>query len=176
MEPQGRKRVGLALGGGVVRGMAHIGVLMALERDRIPIDVVVGTSVGSLIGAIYSTGKSVEELSQLASKVGWRHILRPAWFGDGFFGFSGLERWLVKQRGDLQFADLARPFAAVASDIDSWRRVFLREGRLVTADCLISSAVDHLGYLRFAKRQELIELGQAAAEEKLPEIREALGL
>jgi NTE family protein len=257
METEQRKKVGLALGGGVVRGMAHVGVLMALERGGIPIDVVAGTSVGSLIGAFYSTGRGVDEMAQLARKVGWRHILRPAWFGDGFFSFSGLERWLVRQLGDLQFADLSRPFAAVASDIDSWQRVILREGRLapavrascsvpgfiqpveldgrrladggvtdnlpvdaarllgaeyvigvnvfgelprkrrgplamglaaietmirwsggglVTADCLISPALDHLSYVRFGHREQLIERGQAAAEEKLPEIRAALGL
>ena len=56
MENPPRKKVGLALGGGVVRGMAHLGVLMALERGGIPIDIVTGTSVGSLIGAFYSTG------------------------------------------------------------------------------------------------------------------------
>ena len=60
MENPPRKKVGLALGGGVVRGMAHLGVLMALERGGIPIDIVSGTSVGSLIGAFYSTGRPID--------------------------------------------------------------------------------------------------------------------
>ena len=257
METPQRKRVGVALGGGVVRGMAHLGVLAALEHGGIPVDVVAGTSVGSLIGAFYSTGKPPDELTRLTNGLGWRHMIRPVWFGDGFVSFAGLERWLVGQIGDLQFSDLARPFAVVASDIDNWRSVILREGRvaaavrascsvpgliqpveirgrrladggitnsvpvdaarllgaeyvigvnifgglprkrrgplkmgfaalesmirwsgggLVTADCVISPAIDHLSYLRFAHREELIALGRAAAEEKVPEIRAALGL
>jgi NTE family protein len=257
MENPQRKKVGLALGGGVVRGMAHLGVVMALERGGIPIDVVTGTSVGSLIGAFYSTGMDIEKMTPLANRLGWRHMIRPVWFGDGFFSFSGLEQWLVRHIGDLQFSDLARPFAAVASDIDSWRAVILREGRvalavrascsvpgliqpvelegrrladggitdnvpvdaarllgaeyvigvnifgglprkrrgplkmgfaaletmvrwsgggLVTADCVISPAIDDLSYIRFSHREELIALGRAAAEEKLPQIRSALGL
>jgi NTE family protein len=257
MENPLRKKVGLALGGGVVRGMAHLGVLMALERGGVPIDIVTGTSVGSLIGAFYSTGRPLDELGQLANGLGWRHMIRPVFFGDGFFSFSGLEHWLVSQLGDLKFADLARPFAVVASDIDNWRPVVLREGRvapavrascsvpgfiqpveiggrrladggitdnvpvdaarllgadyvigvnifgglprkrrgpmamgfaaletmvrwsgggLVTADCLISPAIDDLSYIRFAHREKLIALGMAGAEEKLPEIRAALGL
>ena len=257
MENRPRKKVGLALGGGVVRGMAHLGVLMGLERGGIPIDIVTGTSVGSLIGACFSTGRPLDELLSLTNGLGWRHMIRPVFFGDGFFSFAGLERWLVNQLGDLQFSDLTRPFAAVASDIDSWRPVILREGRvapavrascsvpgiiqpvelggrrladggitdnvpvdaakllgadyvigvnifgglsrkrrgplamgfaaletmvrwsgggLVTADCLISPAIDDLSYVRFAQRDKLIALGTAAAEEKVPEIRSALGL
>ena len=257
MENPPRKKVGLALGGGVVRGMAHLGVLMALERGGIPIDIVTGTSVGSLIGAFYSTGMPIDELVGLANGLGWRHMIRPVIIRDGFFSFAGLEKWLVRQMGDLHFSDLARPFAAVASDIDSWRPVILREGRvapavrascsvpgliqpvelggrrladggitdnvpvdaarllgadyvigvnifgglarkrrgpmamgfaaletmvrwsgggLVTADCLISPAIDDLSYVRFAHRDKLIALGMAGAEEKLPEIRTALGL
>jgi NTE family protein len=257
MENPSRKRVGLALGGGVVRGMAHLGVLMALERGGIPIDIVTGTSVGSLIGAFYSTGRPIDELIGLANGLGWRHMIRPVIIRDGFFSFAGLEKWLVRQMGDLHFSDLARPFAAVASDIDSWRPIILREGRvapavrascsvpgliqpveiggrrladggitdnvpvdaarllgadyvigvnifgglarkrrgpmamgfaaletmvrwsgggLVTADCLISPAIDDLSYVRFAHRERLIELGIAGAEEKLPEIRAALSL
>jgi len=56
-----RPRVGLALGGGGARGFAEIGVIRALEREKVPIDVVAGTSVGSLIGALYAdTGKSLD--------------------------------------------------------------------------------------------------------------------
>ena len=133
METPQRKRVGVALGGGVVRGMAHLGVLAALEHGGIPVDVVAGTSVGSLIGAFYSTGKPPDELARLTNGLGWRHMIRPVWFGDGFVSFAGLEQWLVGQIGDLQFSDLARPFAVVASDIDNWRSVILREGRVAAA-------------------------------------------
>ena len=59
--PETRPKVGLALGGGGARGFAEIGVIRALEREKVPIDIVVGTSVGSLIGALYAdTGKSLD--------------------------------------------------------------------------------------------------------------------
>ncbi len=57
-----KKRIGLALGGGGARGLAHIGVLMVLERERIPIDLIVGTSIGALVGGAYASGISPDEL------------------------------------------------------------------------------------------------------------------
>ena len=59
-----KMRIGLALGGGGARGLAHIGVLMVLERERIPIDLIVGTSIGALIGGAYASGISPEELQK----------------------------------------------------------------------------------------------------------------
>jgi NTE family protein len=59
-----RKRIGLALGGGGARGLAHIGVLKALERERIPVDLIVGTSIGALVGGAYASGTSPDALQQ----------------------------------------------------------------------------------------------------------------
>jgi NTE family protein len=59
-----KKRIGLALGGGGARGLAHIGVLMVLERERIPIDLIVGTSIGALVGGAYACGISPDELQK----------------------------------------------------------------------------------------------------------------
>jgi NTE family protein len=61
-----KKRIGLALGGGGARGLAHIGVLMVLERERIPIDLIVGTSMGALVGGAYASGISPDELQKKA--------------------------------------------------------------------------------------------------------------
>ena len=72
-----QKRVGLALGGGAVRGLAHLGVLAVLEREEIPVHYLAGTSVGSLVGAMFCAGLSVAELEYIASHIGWRHMARP---------------------------------------------------------------------------------------------------
>lgn len=133
MESGARKRVGLALGGGAVRGLAHLGVLTVLERQGIPIDCVVGASVGSLVGAAYCAGMGIPELHEIAALVSWRRIASLTWPTRGFVSLIKLERWLVALWGDLIFADLALPFAAVATDLERGRPVVLREGRLAPA-------------------------------------------
>jgi NTE family protein len=128
-----RKHVGLALGGGAVRGLAHLGVLMVLAREHIPIDFVAGTSIGSLIGAAYCAGLSIAKLQEIAMRTGWRQVASLTWPSRGFFSFSKLERWIVELLGDVDFADLATPFTAVATDLDSGEPVYLSTGRLAPA-------------------------------------------
>jgi NTE family protein len=78
--PARRPRVGLVLGGGGARGAAHIGVLKELERMRVPIDVVVGTSMGAVVGGLYATGMTVVQLEETVSTLDWAAVLsdRPA--------------------------------------------------------------------------------------------------
>jgi NTE family protein len=128
-----RKRVGLALGGGIVRGMAHIGVLSALERAAIPIDYVIGSSVGSLVGGFYCSGIGIERIRELALRVRWWHLLSLAWPAQGLFSFSKLERWIVDQIGDLSFDQLAIPLAVVAADIEQRSLVLINSGKLAPA-------------------------------------------
>jgi NTE family protein len=66
-----RLRVGLVLGGGGARGAAHIGVLRELERMRIPIDAIAGTSMGAIVGGLYASGMSVDELEKLVTEMDW---------------------------------------------------------------------------------------------------------
>ena len=73
-----RKTIGLALGGGVARGPAHVGVLAALVEADIPIDLVAGSSAGALVGAIYCAGKSTQASLDLAFGMGWTKMARPA--------------------------------------------------------------------------------------------------
>lgn len=79
---ESRKRIGLALGGGLVRGWAHIGVLFVLHEQGIPIDYVAGTSAGSIIGAAYCAGMDVERIYQyaLTNALGAASMRRTAWF------------------------------------------------------------------------------------------------
>ncbi len=76
--PAARPRIGLALGGGGAKGAAHIGVIKVLEQMRIPIDCIAGTSMGSIVGAAYATGRSADELEQVITAVNWRDILASA--------------------------------------------------------------------------------------------------
>lgn len=76
-EPE-RPRVGLVLGGGGARGAAHIGVIRELERNRVPIDVIAGTSMGAIIGGLYASGVSVDELEKLVATLDWSAVMSDA--------------------------------------------------------------------------------------------------
>jgi NTE family protein len=144
MKPDGQKRIGLALGGGAVRGLAHLGVLTVLEREGISVDYVAGASVGAVVGAAYCAGLGVQQLKAISAQLGWRKIASPTWPIQGFVSFAKLERWLVDLLGDLTFADLATTFAVVATDAENGTPVVLREGRLapaVRASCSVPGIV-----------------------------------
>ena len=130
---KGRLRVGLALGGGVARGLAHIGVLSVLEEAGVPIDCVAGTSMGAIIGASYCAGLTIPELKATAARAGWWDVSRPMLSATGLVTFNRLERWLEDTIGEYDVRDLAIPFAAVASDLVSGERVVLWRGRMCTA-------------------------------------------
>lgn len=87
-----RPRVGVALGGGSARGLAHVGVLRWLEEHRIPIDVVTGTSIGGLIGGGYATGMTPDEIETLLGGIDW----------DAMFGASRFEFVNVRRKRDLR--------------------------------------------------------------------------
>ena len=142
-----RKRVGLALSGGAARGLAHVGVLRVLERERVPVDYIAGTSAGSLVGAAYAAGLRGDRLEQLALEARWRRLARPTWSRYGLVSFAKLESWLVGIIGDLTFADLAVPCAAVATDLETGQPVILSEGRVapaVRASCSVPGIVPPL--------------------------------
>ncbi len=135
-----RRRVGLALSGAVARGAAHIGVLKVLEREHIPIDVVAGTSAGSLVGAFYCAGIAPAQMEKMLGNMSWGKIASLAFPRQGFINFNKLERYVISQIGDLKFSDLKRPLVAVATDLESGIPVVLREGR-VARSVHASSAV-----------------------------------
>ena len=128
------KKVGLALGGGVVRGIAHIGVLAVLERAGIPVDCVSGTSVGALIGVFCAAGWDAEGLRGLAQGLGWRHLARPAWPGrGGLVSFYQLECLIAGKLGNATFADLPRPFAVVTTDAATGDPFMITQGLVAPA-------------------------------------------
>ncbi len=139
-----RPVIGLALGGGVVRGIAHLGVLEVLIEAGIPIDVVAGTSAGSLMGALYLGGVSEEGLA-LARHLHWRNFAVPVWPRRGLVSFRRMETWLHAHIGDPTFSDLPRPFATVALDIQRGERIVFHTGRVipaVRASCTVAGFVE----------------------------------
>lgn len=123
--------IGLALGGGFARGIAHIGVLKVLEEENIPIHFVAGTSVGALIGAAYCSGLSIEECEQFAARVRFKHFAR---WTLSRFGFASSQRMIGFLNTLLKvktFEDLRIPLAVTATDFSTGEGVVFHSGPLV---------------------------------------------
>lgn len=126
-------RVGVALGGGFARGIAHIGVLQVLKEHRVPIHVVAGTSAGSLVGAMFCAGLDPWLMQRAAERMNWRALVRLRLRRDGLLDSAGLERFLLSVMGDLHFEELCVPLVATATDLNTGAEVLLSSGRVVTA-------------------------------------------
>jgi NTE family protein len=109
-------------------------VLSGLQEAGIPIKAIAGTSGGALIGALYAAGNyPLEAMIEIALRFRKRHFLRPAFHGGGLFSSARIGKMLSRLLGDLTFADLRIPFAAVAVDIETGETVALREGSVALA-------------------------------------------
>jgi NTE family protein len=137
-------RIGLALSGGAVRGLAHVGVLQALIAADVPIDCIAGCSAGSVLGAMYCAGMSLDQIQSYLPQITWRRIASLARSGDGLLSFEKLERLMIMLLGDIEFRDLKIPLAVAAMDAVTGERLIIREGRLapaVRASCSIPGFV-----------------------------------
>jgi len=124
-------RLGVALGGGFARGMAHIGVLKVLEEENIPIHVVGGTSVGALVGALYCSGLSAAELSDVARRVRFRDFARWTISRFGFATSHRMTRFLNTVLKVKTFEELRIPLAVAATDYATGEGVVFCEGPLI---------------------------------------------
>lgn len=120
--------IGLALGGGGARGLAHIGVLKVLEREGVRIRGLAGTSIGGIIGAAYAAGYGPDKIQALAESASIRDLLRGRPHGPGLMGIERVEEFLHGILKERTFADLRLPFAVTAADLNSGQEVVIREG------------------------------------------------
>ncbi|MFA4858835.1 MAG: patatin-like phospholipase family protein [Candidatus Margulisiibacteriota bacterium] len=129
-----RKKVGLALGGGVARALAHIGVLKVIERHKIPIHYIAGTSMGALIAALYAAGISPAKIERIAARTSWAQILRFSFSSSGPFSGEGIYRFMEYRLGkNKQFKDLKIPLRIVATDLKSGKPYVFAEGEVARA-------------------------------------------
>lgn len=130
-----RPRVVLVLGGGGARGLSHIGVLRVFEEERVPVDQIVGISVGSLIGALYAGGLSVDRIERMAADVGWNNLTDISKIGmiklvlaEELLSTKRMESYLDQHLGKKYFSDLSIPLICIATDLRTGERVVFREG------------------------------------------------
>lgn len=127
-------RVGLVLGGGAVRGAAHLGALTVLESAGFRPDVVAGTSVGAIIGAGIAAGVSAESMWEVFRTLDWRQVARPSWRSKlSVFQYGPLSDLISRVIPVSAIEELPVPFAAVSCDLLTGSRVVLRSGDLKLA-------------------------------------------
>jgi len=123
--------IGLALGGGFARGMAHIGVLKVLEEEGIPVRLVTGTSVGALIGATYCSGVSIEELEKVARSVRFTTFARWTVSRYGFASNDRMVTFLTRTLKVKTFEELRIPLGVTATDFNSGEGVVFHSGSII---------------------------------------------
>jgi NTE family protein len=130
-------KVGLALSGGGARGLAHIGVLKALERAGVPIDMLSGTSMGGVVAAAYASGLSPafmeQEALRMASPRRLLSLADPTLPKKGFFEGQKITHYLRERLGERTFEDLRCPLTLVAVNLNDSQAVILNEGRVLDA-------------------------------------------
>ncbi|MFA5450448.1 MAG: patatin-like phospholipase family protein [Dehalococcoidales bacterium] len=130
------RKVGLALSSGSARGLAHIGVLEIMEKEEIPVDLIAGTSMGSIIGAMYACGMNSDEIKKATTSLTWKElaglfvVTLP---NTGFLSGRKIRSRLNEILGGVHFSDLRIPFACVATDIITGEEAVMYQGPVVDA-------------------------------------------
>jgi NTE family protein/lysophospholipid hydrolase len=132
------RAVGLALSGGMARGLAHIGVLRVLEEAKVPVDMIAGSGMGAVCGGLYAAGDPLDRLERLACEGKLNPLAKLSWHQQ--LGASGVpydnrpaREAIARVLGDLDFEALPTPFFSVAVDLASGQSVVLTQGRLAEA-------------------------------------------
>lgn len=128
-----KPRIALALGGGAARGFAHVGVIKALETQGIVPDIVVGTSAGSVVGALYAAGYDAFALQRLSMQLEEDALTDWSLFDRGFLKGEALEKFVNQKVANKPIESLRRRFAAVATDLADGKSAVFTSGNVGTA-------------------------------------------
>lgn len=125
------KKIALVLGGGGARGLAHIGILKVFEREDIKVDLVVGTSMGSVVGAAYSLGFPTTVMEKRATALSWTDLFDPTIPAMGFIEGAKMRNVINEMLEGKTFIDTKIPLAVVTTDIEKAEEVVYTSGPLV---------------------------------------------
>ncbi|MGE0772082.1 MAG: patatin-like phospholipase family protein [Cyclobacteriaceae bacterium] len=142
-------KIGLALSGGGARGVAHVGVIKALEEIGIKFTHVAGTSAGSIVGALYAYGYSADEMFDIIKQVSIFRSVRPAWTWGGLLTMDGLKELLMKYLPENDFDKLKIPLTVAATEIKKGETHYFKKGELVPAivsSCSIPAIFNPVSY------------------------------
>jgi NTE family protein len=121
-------RVALVLGGGAARGFAHVGVIKMLESQGIVPDLIVGTSAGSVVGALYASGLNGFQLQEMTFDLDRKAFADWHWFGRGLLKGQALQDYVNKAVGGVRIEQLKKPFACVAAKLRTGEPVLFTTG------------------------------------------------
>jgi NTE family protein len=135
IEAEKLPKVALVLGGGGARGFAHVGVLQVLQKEQIPISLVVGTSVGAIVGAFYCAGVPFESITKDIKSFGIKDISNFSYpsflkmlLTERLLSNEKMEDFINRELGDITFDHLQIPLICVATDLNTGERILLKEG------------------------------------------------
>ena len=128
-------KIGLALGGGAAKGIAHIGVLKALEEANVQVDYLAGTSVGAMVASLYAFNVDVDTIGDIARRLTMSQITTFKLNKTGFFTTDSLKELLIEHIGEVNIEQASIPLAIVATDINTGEAVIFRDGPLADAVC-----------------------------------------
>lgn len=128
-------KVGLALGGGAAKGIAHIGVLRAIEEKDIKIHCISGTSIGALIASYYAFGKTPTEIEKLIPELNFRKVMKLTLPRKGFISTERIEEMVLRDIGPVNIEEARIPLAIMTTDIRTGEAVVLDRGPLYKAVC-----------------------------------------
>jgi NTE family protein len=120
-------RIGLALGGGFARGIAHVGVLRTFERHRIPLHCITGVSAGSIVAAAYASGATADDIARVASAMRFRDVARWSLCRMGFMGSERMKRFLEGLLKTYRFEEMPLPLGVIATDLCTGEQVSFRD-------------------------------------------------
>ncbi len=127
------KKKGLALGGGAVLGAAHIGVIRSIEEHGIAVEYISGTSIGSLVAALYAFGISWSRMRDIAMDLDWLDISGLSLSQYGLITNKKVGNVITKNLGDVQFNDSPIPLAVISTDLSTGKKEVITEGSVAEA-------------------------------------------
>lgn len=128
-------KIGLALGGGAAKGIAHIGVLKAFAEEDIDISYISGTSVGALIASYYAFGIPMNRIEQMSDDLQMKKVIHFTMRKRGFFSTNQIRNMILRDIGDVRIEDANIPLAICTTDITTGEQVIFQKGNLADAVC-----------------------------------------
>ncbi len=120
-------RIGLALGGGFARGVAHVGVLQAFQREGIPLHCIAGVSAGAIVAAAFASGTSIEDIGRIGCDMRFTDVARWSLCRWGLVGSERMSKFLQRLLKTFQFEEMEIPLGVVATDLSSGEPVLFRD-------------------------------------------------